>query len=402
LDATFASSGILKYPFPPSAPFVIKVKFNPFDDSLFLGYSAMNNSTNNSDVALLHIDNTGLVIDFIFIDFDLGSSNDRKDDFFNDMKLFHNTNSGEGFIVIAAEVERTNASDTDFGIARINFDTSGNLSMATTFSGDGKSSCFHDHSDSGFSQDIATSISITEELHYLIGGSAFEGNGDDANGWNLAFCEYNSSGAIIKKWSTKSAAEQADSREELVETMIDRSAQDGQYLLVLSKEPDQVFSVKSDFVVRKYIRDILNDGVWDLDINFGAAGVSRIGFTDPFFFPETTDDRPAHIYIEKKNKQILLAGTSFWQENGNQKSYVSMAKLNSNGLLNTSWGINQTGKAYLSLDTTAYADECAGLVEDPNSEEIYITGTHFDFGNNTISSFTANIVNDLIFKGGFD
>ncbi len=402
LDTSFASNGILKYPFPPSDPFIIKIRHNPFDDSIFVGYTALNNSTGNSDVSLLYIDETGLILDIFTIAFDLGSGNDRKDDFFADMKLHHNNISGSGFLIIAAEVERSSATDTDFGIAKVNFDSSGNFSFETQFSSDGMSNCFHDHNVNGLNQDIATSISITEEMNYLVGGSAFEGNGDDANGWNLAFCEFNNAGAIIGKWSTKISATQGDSREELVDTVIGRSSQDGQYLLTLSKEPEIDFSVKNDFVVRKYIRNLLNQGVWDEDINFASSGISRIGFNDPFIFPETTDDQPAQIFIKSLDQSIIIVGNSNWQDNGNDKSYISLSKLRSNGLLNTSWGSNSTGKEHISLDTNTFSDICAGFAQGVGSEEFYVTGTNFDFTNNTIKLFIANIAHEFIFSNSFE
>ena len=106
-----------------------------------------------------------------------------------------------------AEVERTGSEDTDFGVLMLNTEPSnGTLSIDTNFDSDGKNLCFFDQNNPAGSRDKAEAL-VWDAVNntVIIGGSAFEGDGVEGDGWNMAFCEFNLSGALLRKWSTQAA-----------------------------------------------------------------------------------------------------------------------------------------------------------------------------------------------------
>ena len=403
LDTTFSDNGTFLWPIAYGWS-KVQIGLTTEDDNIF--FLAFETGTDNKDVNVVMIDSSttqGYLNGVELISFDLGSAADRKDDFLADMLVTTVPTTYQGSVVLALEVERTNANDTDFGIAKINYDiASPSLALDTSFSSDGLANCYFDQNSTGFGEDKATSIHETWHGGYIVGGSTFEGNGDDSNGWNASFCEFNLSGGLVKRWSTLNPNAQVDSREFLADIAVSSdTASGGEYMLALTKEPEIVFSNDYDFVVRKYL---YNNGNWDLDTSFGTNGKSRIGFVDGYLFPSDTSDEPVAILVEDKNSQILVAGTSQWFDTNNDlNSHMALAKLNADGSLNSSWGTSQNGKAYVTLDNsspTVFRDTLTTISEDKNSEKIYIGGNNIQAGNQLYSSI-SRVHNDLIFKSGF-
>ena len=412
LDTSFGNNGLYIYPLFNDNLDAVKVDISSATNTIFVAYNFINNS-NDFDIAVFYLDSTTTdVLGLQTIAFDLGATADRKDDFLAGINVnpipFSATPDGD--VIIAAEVERNNANDTDFGIAKLNyFETSGTLTFDTFFSSDGLTDCFFDQAG-GVGIDKAMTIGTAANGNYVVGGSTFEGNGVDSNGWNASFCEFDkTTGAFTFKWSTLIPGSTADDSREFLADFVIYEPQNGiEYLLVLTKEPEMDLSNKFDFAIRRYNRIFSNGNVWEweVDTTFGSGPrhISRVGFVDGLLFPAATDDEPKRILVETKNQQILIAGTSNWTDTNNENfSHMALAKLNKDGSLNTSWGTNQSGKAYVTLDNSLpliFKDSLTSIAQDKKSEKIYISGINIAAGNQVYGSI-ARVHNDLIFKSGF-
>jgi hypothetical protein len=191
LDTSFDSDGIRELGLPP-AP---QSQFNyeiivDSSDGVFVGYSSEYCQTTNdceSDLYVYHINVNGVIVGSQQIDFDLGSSNNRKDDDFADMVYVPSINK----LGIAAEVELNGADDTDYGIAVLNVDpVSGALSIDNGFSTDGQRQCYFDQNNPAGSRDMPTAIVwYGPTSSFIVGGNTFEGNGTNGDGWNMSFCD---------------------------------------------------------------------------------------------------------------------------------------------------------------------------------------------------------------------
>lgn len=398
LDTTFDTDGVVKLALPPSG-------WNQFEyelavdssDGVFVGYSREYCQTDNNceaEVYVYHYNANGFKVGGQQIEFDLGSTDDRIDDNFSDMVYVPSINK----LAIAATVERTNVNDTDFGIAVLDVNpTSGALSIDNTFSTDGKSQCWFDHAGGGGSEDNASAIVYNPyNQTYIVGGSAFEGNGSNADGWNMAFCEFDMSGALVKSWSTQSGNIVFDNREFVADMIYtyDGPFGIGPRLLVAGSASG---SGGTDFTITRYMEDQL--GQWVPDTAFGenANGSSVVGFN--YIFVGDTNDFAAEMVVEEDGG-FVIAGSAGWEDNNQQgHSAVTMARFTQHGLLDSNWGIGHSGKAVHTFNATSFWDYAHGLAYDPVSEELYITGWSY---NGDFQSLVANFHNDMIFGGNFD
>jgi len=366
------------------------------DDGFFYSRPTLTCETGNTschqDILVTGYDNTGNNNSNVrVLGFDLGSTYERQNDRLVDLMYIKSLKK----LVIIAEVERTGVNDTDYGIAVYDVNVN-NSTITSNFGIESQASCF-------FDQSFAEPIDIPQSVVYvpapanslIIGGSSFEGNGINNDGWNVSFCEFNLDGDLVRRWSSGVLSDVADDRE----IMQDMELIDGAIptLVIAAQVPNS--NGKMDFGILQYQWDSIND-IWSQDTSFGSnipgerAGFSHVGFNQ-MNIGETNDILEV-IKIEQ-NGSIIVAGNSYWMENTNQLSHVSMAKFNNFGILDTSWG--NMGTTQFNFNSNN--DKLTSMALDQDIKEIYITGNHTIDGNTAY--FIANILNnpDLIFKNSF-
>lgn len=398
IDSTFGTDGQVLMIIPPAPidQFSYELALDGAD-GVFVGYSRLFCPTSNdaechSDIRVNHINANGTIVDALTIPFDAGSTFQRQDDVFADLIYIETLNK----VAIAAEVERTGSDDTDFGVLMLNNNPSnGTLSIDTTFDSDGKNLCFFDQNNPAGSRDKAEAL-VWDAVNntVIVGGSAFEGDGVEGDGWNMAFCEFNLSGALLRKWSTQVSGVVIDSREFLSDMAFTVDDSGTQQLLVTGSLPG---AGGLDYALTRYNRNILGEMVMDSSFGPNGTGWSSVGFS--YFAVGDTRDTAAEIYIENDGS-ILLAGTiGNPNQNGVFQSAVAMAMFDKTGDLDTTWGIGRSGKAVHTFNTISFWDAAFGVTENPQTEEIYIAGFSY---NGNFNLLLANFHNDRIFADNFE
>ncbi len=398
LDTSFDNDGIkdLVMPPAPQAQFNYEI-ITDSSDGVFVGYSRLYCQTNNdceSDLYVYHINVNGFIVGSQQIDFDLGSTNDRKDDDFADMVYVPSINK----LAITAEVELNNADDTDYGIAVLNVDpVSGALSMDNGFSSDGKRQCYFDQNNAAGSRDLPSAIVWYGPTNaFIVGGSTFEGNGTNGDGWNMSFCEFDLTGNLVRQWSTLSGGLVFDSREFLNDLKVYHEPVLGgnSYLVGTGALPG---AGDLDTVVFRYQMNQISQ--WELDSTFGTNGTGYETTEFQYIFQGDTRDIGVNMLIEEDGHILVLSSIS-WDESGQTKSAFALSKYTTEGKLNTNWGIAKTGKAVHTFDISVRWDIAEAVAINPVTEEIYVTGMSYD--GLDFKSTVANMHNDSIFASNFD
>jgi hypothetical protein len=398
LDNTFGINGQVIMAIPPAPIDQLEYELAlDSTDGVFVGYSrefcpTVNSSDCHSDVRVYHINSSGSQVGALTIPFDLGGTFDRQDDIFADLIFIESQNK----VVVVAEVERTGADDTDFGVAVINNNpVSGELSLDTSFSSDGKDVCYFDQFNSSGSQDSTRAVahdSVNNTI--IVGGSAFEGNGTNNDGWNMAFCEYDMAGNNIRQWSTIDPGLVVDSREFVSDMSFAPNPQGVMMLTVAGSVSGQG---GLDFAVTRFARDLFGDMSVDTTFGPNGNGWSTIPFN--YIFVGDTYDTPSEMHVGSDGS-LLLAGTiQNPSNNGSFRSAVALSMIRKDGKVDTTWGFGQTGKAVHSFDTISFWDAALGLAENPLTKELYITGFTY---NGNFNMLTAKLHNDRIFASNFD
>lgn len=397
LDNSFDGDGILDLAMIPAS----QSQFDyglvlDLNDGVFVGYSRIYCQTSTaceSDPYVYHISSTGTIIGSQQVQFDIGSTIDRQDAALTDLVYVPSINK----LAMSVEVELSNVNDTDFGIAVLEVGPSGSLSVDTSFSTDGQTTCYFDHADPSGSRDFPTSIVWHNGLsRFIMAGSSFEGNGISGDGWNMAFCEFDLTGGITRKWSTQSQTPALDSREFLNDLVVyHESGIGGQsYLVGIGGLPGGGGMDTSLFRYQE-----TQFGQWGLDTSFGSngTGYELTGFE--YLFQGETHDVGIELLIEPEDSSILVLSSLGWDESGVDKAAFGLTKYTKNGILNTSWGIGN-GRAVHTFDVSNRWDIAEGLAINQQTEEIYVTGMSYDGLN--FKSTVANMHNDMIFGGNFD
>ncbi|MEZ5472440.1 MAG: hypothetical protein R3E90_11700 [Marinicella sp.] len=398
LDHSFDFDGIMDLGIPPAPQAQLNYEIiMDSSDGVFVGYSRLYCQATNdceSDLYVYHINVNGVIVGNQQIDFDLGATNDRRDDDFADMVYVPSINK----LAITAEVELSNANDTDYGIAVLNADpVSGALSIDTGFSVDGKRQCYFDQNNVSGSRDMPTAIVWYGPTNsFIVGGSTFEGNGLNSDGWNMSFCEFNLAGDLVRSWSTISQGIAIDSREFLNDLVVYQEPVLGgnSYLIGTGALPG---AGEFDSVVFRYKMNQISQ--WELDSSFGTNGTGYETTGFQYIFQGDTRDFGVNMLLEEDG-QILVLSSISWDESGQPKSAFGLSKYTVDGHLNTNWGIAKTGKAVHTFDISVRWDIAEAVTIDPITEEIYVTGMSYDGLN--FKSTVANMHNDSIFASNFD
>jgi hypothetical protein len=393
-DNSFSGDGVMELVMPPAPgnQFEYELALDS-SDGVFIGYSRLFCATANqceSDLYVYHVNANGVVVGSQQIDFDLGATPDRIDDDFADLVYVPAINK----LAVAATVERSGLDDTDLGIAVLNADpVSGALSVDTGFDSDGKNLCWFDQANPSGSADRAAAIIYHPiKQSFIVGGSAFEGNGINGDGWNMAFCEFSLSGVRLDTWSSMSTTPALESQEFVADMAYEFDTFNGAGVFVAATVSG---NGGHDLALFRYQLDIMDQ--WSLDPGFGTNGVTTVGFQ--YLFVGDTDDYARELVIEADGAMVV-AGSLNWQDN-NQLAHaaVGLARFSKNGHLDTNWGIGQSGKAVHTFNLISQWDQVDGLAYDPVSEDLYITGWSY---NGEFQSLLANFHNDMIFGNNLD
>ncbi len=369
-------------------------------DGVFLGYSNYTcvavNTECQQDVFIKHYNNTGILIGSQTIAFDFGNTYLRQNDKFADLVYIpNNYGHNTAMLAVAATIDLSDVFDTDFGVALLNVSLVGPLSLRTTFAGNGKTTCAFDQDigHTGIGVDEAKAIEIEEEspIEIIVGGSAFEGNGANNNGWNLAFCKLRILGDVFQSWSTLPLPNTLNDVEILQDMYY--STIGVNRLIVAAK-----FSTgtDNDFVIGEYTQA---SNQWTLDTTFGTNGWASIGFNQLFI--GATNDIIQSLTVEPglPDISISVVGNMQWQDNGIDYSKIAMARFDEFGVLNPNWGVNGTRVYDFSNNNKTIVKD---MVYDSNINEFYLVG-HFPNGI-VNDAYIANISDksDLIFKNSFE
>ena len=384
--------------------FLIDGKFSiavDANDGVFFAYSNYTCTAPDTDcqqdVFVRHFDNTGALTGSQTIAFDLGSTYLRQNDIFADLVYIPNIYGySTEMIAIAATVDYSNVNDTDFGVALMDVANDGSISMRTTFSDDGKRTCAFDQdiNNSGVGIDQAVKIIVERfaPLQMIIGGNAFEGNGANNNGWNLAFCEVGVVGNINQSWSTNTLPDTLNNVELLQDMYYSSYENDVERLIVGAK-----FSTgnDNDFYLGEYL-----SSSWVFDTNFGTNGWASIGFSE-LFIGDTNDEIQSIIF--KPNKSLAVAGNMSWTDNGANFSKAALARFDQFGQLMTNWGDNGSKVFDFSQNTTgSQVTQVKDMAYDANKKELYLVGSSPD--GSIKKDYVANILDniDILFLNGFE
>lgn len=395
LDTSFNGTGIISFPL----PIAISSDNDVFvtgsaNNGVFVGYSRLFCPTQDDadchmDINVHHISSTGSSLGDLTVAFDIGNSFQRNDDHLKDMAF----SSALDKLFLAAEIEFTSVNDTDFGIVSIDVNTNGALSMDTSFSTDGKQTCFFDHANAAGSQDQAAAIAVNPFGTVVVGGHAFEANGTNGDGWNQAFCEFDLNGNLLQKWSTQGTGIQLDSREYVSDLAFEQTSLNKTQLYVLGTQNN---ANTLDATVSRYVLSQLN--AWQLDVSFGTNqnGTSALGLNYPT--AGDTDDFGSQLQILPGGYILTFGNFSNQSTNETFFSGVFLAMFSPDGQLDKSWGINGITKHIFAL-TNQWWEHANGMAIDPNTQAIVTTGFHRD---DEFKQLTARFHNDRIFSDDFE
>jgi hypothetical protein len=393
-DTSFAGNGVVELVLPPAPgnQFNYGLAVDPAD-GVFVGYSRLFCVTSNncqSQLYVYHINASGATVGNQQVSFDLGATDDRKDDDFADFVYEPLINK----LAIAATVERSGAQDTDMGIAVLNVDpVSGALSIDNGFDADGKNQCWFDQADPAGSEDRAAAV-IYHPLNqtFVVGGSAFEGNGLQNDGWNMAFCEFSLSGTLLRQWSTQSTQVVLESQEFVADMAYSFDFIRGSGLLVAGTVNG---AGGMDYAVTRYQQDQADQ--WNTDTGYGDNGFRTVGFQ--YLFVGETSDYVSQMQLEDDGR-VLLVGSLTWEDNNQQAhSAIGLTRITPSGQLDRTWGIGRSGKAVHSFDLISLWDHADALAVDPVSEELYVSGWSY---NGDFQSLLVNLHNDQIFAANME
>jgi len=370
---------------------------------VFLGYSTNvcdgPNLSCQQDIFIKHFNSSADFIGEQVIAFDLGGTPLRNNDKFADMVLLGTEDSIGDIeqLAIAATVDHINVHDSDFGIAMLNVDNlDGSLSFSSFFSGDGKQTCAFDQDigHSGVGKDEAKTIvlepNFTQWAEIIIGGSAFEGNGTNNNGWNLAFCKLTLSGNQVQKWSTQPNPDTLDDDIEILQDMYFAGNSAGRLVVATKASTGN----SNDFSIVQYL---LSGNTWLFDdTGFGINGWVSIGFNELFI--GDTNDIVNSIIVEN-DEDITVAGHMSWQDNGLNYSRIALARFDKFGQLRTNWGYNGS----ITHDFSGILkNEITNMTYDSNKKELYLVGQYQ--AGSVKDAYIANLLDnpDLIFLNGLE
>jgi len=347
------------------------------DGKIILAGSAEFNTTSGQDFAAVKLNDDG-TLDTSFgtsgiarVPFDLyGFSG-----FFNEDTAFAVAVQADGKIVLAGRV-RTSGFNYDMGVARLNADGT----LDSTFGTGGKTTVeFVTSPFFGGSEDEAHAMLIEPNGKIVLAGFTDNDRFDD----DFAAVRLNSDGKLDSTFGTNGKTSIAFNSgsgfgQDADQAFAIARQADGKFVLAGSVELGNFFD--TDFGMAR-----LNAN-GTLDTTFGASGLTTV----PFDLFGANSDVARAIAIQGDGK-IVVAGSAatrfgFYTD-------FAITRLNTNGLLDASFGIN--GLTVIPFDLAGGLDDIAtGLIVAPDGK-IFVTGSAergFSFG--TIDFALARLTTD--------
>ena len=406
IDPTFNSQSISVFLNRPDLLGLIHIQIVlDENDGFFLGYSYDNCAGSNcNDTIIYHFNDTGSILGVRNIAFDLGPDVNSKNDKFSEMVYIPTLDK----LVVALSVDTLAMPyyDVDFGVAVLNVATDGSLTLDTNFNADGLNTCAFNQ-DPNFTNEVDTASAIvfnSQQNTVIVAGEAFEGNGAFSSGFNMAFCEFRltdivgePSGTLIEQWSTEPLPNSifGDDQEYLRDVLFNN---DGDLIVagMLTSASDT-----NDFALVKYHFDGMD---WIIENSFGPNGTgwTTATFTllDSNFNSVDTNDTVYKLIYESEDGGLLIGGSSSWDDGADSYSAGSFVRFTKNGILDTNWGQNKSGKSLVILDSITKRDGFLDIAEKGVGESIFATGASKDGSDD--KRIIAKFHNDLIYGGNFD
>ena len=137
-----------------------------------------------------------------------------------------------------------------------------------------------------------------------------------------------------------------------------------------------------------------------MDFGGNNTGSNSVGFSELFI--GNTYDRVQKILVEPDGT-LLVAGNSTWTDNFVNHSRAALAKFDSSGILDSSWGyLGKITHTFKIANQSTITDKVYAMAFDSTADNIYLAGAHTN-NDGDIGGFTANLINiDLIFKDNFE
>ncbi|MGV6852738.1 MAG: hypothetical protein ACWA5R_11265 [bacterium] len=377
--------------------FLIDGKFSlAVDDSdgVFLGFSNYTCSASNTDcqqdVFIKHYDNMGSQVGVLQIAYDFGSTYLRQNDVFAGMVF----NAFRNVLAVASTVEYSSVFDTDFGVALIDVAADGSLALRPTFASSGLATCAFDqdmgHTGIGVDQAVGIFAETESPFHIVVGGNAFEGNGANNDGWNLAFCKLDVLGAEVSSWSTQNNINTLND----VEIMQDMKyvSNSGVDKIIIAAQLSATGN--NDFYATRYLKTAGDS--WIFDTAFGTNGWAAVGFSE-LFIGNTND--VAQSVVDAGNNNVIVSGLKQWQDNGFSYSKLAMARFDQFGQIISNWANNGAKEYDFSNNNKTQLND---VVYDRSQKELYAVG---QYPNGAVTdAYIANISDktNSIFLDGFE
>lgn len=373
------------------------------NDGFFIGYTYENcPGSDCNDAIIYHYSSDAVILGVQNIAFDLGPQG-SKNDRFSDMVYIPSENKLA--VSLSIDILSNPYFDLDFGVAMLSVAGDGALSMDTGFDTDGKNHC-------GFNQDpmLSSAVDRTYAIAYhptrqtvIVAGDAFEGNGANNSGINMAFCEFRvtsangqNPGTLTEQWSTQPLPDNpfSDDEEKLRDIAVTSEGS------IVAAGMLAGANETTDFALVQYSFDG-ND--WIIDTGFGPNGS---GFTTANFLVldsmsnlVETDDTVYKLMIDNDDGGLIIGGESLWDD-PDTFSAGALVRFSSTGIIDTNWGVNHSGKSFVLIDTSNKEDVIYDFDINGATESIFTTGESFN--GNDYHRLVAKFHNDMIFGGNFD
>ena len=309
-------------------------------DNIFVaGSTANGNQVNSSDFALAKYNSSGNLITTGF-----GGGGKSATDFFgNQDEAYAMTLQTDGKIILAGRAFYSDGVNSDFAIAR--YKTDGTLD--TDFGSGGKVVV------NFLAQDNATGVVMQGDKIIVVGSVSSGGAGTT----QLAIVRLNANGSIDTTYGTNGMISSA-ALPAATGAILDGS----QRLLVTS--------TGEDFTLLRFT------STGQQDTSFGTAGVASVDFAGK-------DDTARALVLQ--GDKIVVAGDT--QLSGPLNTAVGLARFNSNGTLDSSFGTGGT----TSLDFTNSLDQARGVALTPDGKIVTAGFTGgVGAGNFAVARFNSN------------
>ncbi len=243
-------------------------------------------------------------------------------------------------------------------------------SFDTSFGTNGKViSNIGNHPNYGYGEGGNPHVIIQDDNTIVVSGTYFGSSNAD-----FAMSRYNPNGTLDNSFGTNGTViTDFNNENDYCDSMILQN--DGKIILAGASS---LLTELSNFGVARYNID------GTLDTTFGTNGKISLNLGSQFY--TNTDDTGKSIKLQSSGK-LVLGGYSFRQFQSDNLSPFVIIRLNSNGTLDTSFGVN--GKALFTSGTGIGSNEYLESLIIGNNDEIIVGGIGWNGNNSSIKTFIS-------------